>query len=307
MTKLTPDEMDAIRTKAQEQTAHLYFMCALYAAIPLIFMANMLGVNCSCLGRKTLILINLSTSSVRYLLYILQCIFEDWPDWLFYVGSFIENFSGSNGIFYLALYCFIADLTPPSERSWRIAFVHNLNSIATLCVTYACGYVIKYYSYFYLFLASWCLVVFALFYTLLFIPEPLVELKGKSMWSRLRDCSIKKSSNCLTVYFNTKPDLSAANSNNETQHLLADETNNNEFKKQTFVLLLVVFTNFIFVFGTQGISSIFTLYIMNAPYCFDSIQISEYSIFTTLVSLVNFSYQVRNILVNKFPKSNLIN
>ncbi len=34
---LTPDQLNEIRNKAQSQTAHLYFVSALYAAIPVIF------------------------------------------------------------------------------------------------------------------------------------------------------------------------------------------------------------------------------------------------------------------------------
>ncbi len=237
-------------------------------------MTNILGVNCSNLGRKTLLVINLLTLTVRYFIYLLQSFFVDWPDWVFYVGSFIESLSGSSGIFYLALYCYISDLTPPSERSYRITFINNLNSIASLCVTGLCGYFIKYYGYFYLFLTSWLLIIIALIYTIFFIPEPLVELKDVGFWSRLKSCSIRKSANCLKVYFNDDEEYSP-------NSLL------NNQKKQTCVLLLVVFVNFIYVFGTQGIASIFTLYIMNAPYCFDSIEISQFSIFTTVVSLVN--------------------
>ena len=59
-----------------------------------------------------------------------------------------------------------------------------------------------------------------------------------------------------------------------------------------------MFANFVYNFGTIGIGSIFTLYIMNAPFCFDSIAISTYSIFATLVSLV------MSLLVSKFLKIN---
>lgn len=287
---LTPYEMNRIRNEAQMQTANLYFYCALYAAIPIIFMTNILGVNCSCLGRKTLILINQFTLILRYLLYLLQCVFEDWPDWLFYAGSFIESLSGSQGIFYLALYCFITDLTPAKERSYRITFINNLNAAASLCMTGICGYVIKYYGYFYLFLTSWLLVIIAFIYTLTFIPEPLAELHDKTFWDRLWSCSLMKSSNCIKVYFNK--------SNEDQETSLLNKSSVNLPTKQTAALLLVVFTNLLYVFGTQGISSIFTLYVMNAPYCFDSIEISQFSIFTTVVSLVMCLFVSKFIRIN---------
>jgi hypothetical protein len=52
-------------------------------------------------------------------------------------------------------------------------------------------------------------------------------------------------------------------------------------KKKTFVLLLIVFANLVYVFATYGVGSIFTLFIMNAPFCYDSVLISKFSVFAT--------------------------
>ena len=69
-------------------------------------------------------------------------------------------------------------------------------------------------------------------------------------------------------------------------------------RKQTFVLLLIVFANFVFVFGTVGIGSIFTLFIMNAPFCFDPIEISNFSVFSTIISLLV------SLFISKFVRVN---
>ena len=53
------------------------------------------------------------------------------------------------------------------------------------------------YGYFYLFLASLCLALLALIYTLFFVPETLTDLKHKNLLQRLRDCSIRKCFNCF--------------------------------------------------------------------------------------------------------------
>lgn len=196
----TPDEMDRIRTQAQMDTAHLYFVSALFTGIPVIIMTNILGVNCSTLGRKTLMLIYLATMTLKFLLILLQCVYVDWPDWLFYVGAFAEGISGSTGVFYLSLYCFIADFTSPGSRSYRITLLNSLNSMANLSVTFLCGYVIKWYGYFYLFLVSLVLMATSLVYTIFLIPEPLVELRDKSILERLKLCSLKRTVDCLTVY-----------------------------------------------------------------------------------------------------------
>lgn len=191
--------MDRIRTQAQSETAHLYFMSALFSGIPVIIMTNLLGVNCSALGRKTLMLIYLAAMTIKFLLILLQCVYIDWPDWVFYLGAFIEGISGSTGVFYLSLYCYIADFTSPGSRSYRITFLNSLNSVANLCVTFAAGFVIKWYGYFYLFLVSVVLIATSLVYTIFLIPEPLVEIRDKSILDRLKLCSLNRIAKCLTV------------------------------------------------------------------------------------------------------------
>lgn len=103
------------------------------------------------------------------------------------------------------------------------------------------------------------------------------------------------------MYFNDiEPGPKA--SNYEREDLLPKQDKNEASAtiptKQTGVLLVVVFTNFVYVFGTQGIQAIFTLFIMNAPYCFDSVDISTFSIFTTVVSLFGCLFVSKFIQVN---------
>ncbi len=312
---LPPDVLNRIQIEAQEQSANLYFEMALYSSIPVILMTNLLGVNCSNLGRKCLMLLFLFTLSLRYLLFLLQCLYPKWPDWIFHLGAVLEGMSGGSGIFYLALFSCITDLTSPKTRSFRISLLVNISSAASLCVLYICGYVIKYYGYFYLFLASLCLALLALIYTLFFVPETLTDLKHKNLLQRLRDCSIRKCFNCFKVYFNNDNTDKSSNYNNkdtvslptpadneqdeeETFLLLSKRNKKLSTKKQTWVLLSIVLANFLFSFGVCGIGSIFNLFIMNKPFCFDSIEISKYQIFSGIVSLI-FS-----LIVSKFLKIN---
>lgn len=300
---LSPEIMNRIQTEAQEQTANLYFEMALYSSIPVIIMTNLLGVNCSNLGRKCLMLIYLSMLSLRYLLFLLQCIYPAWPDYLFLVGAILEGMSGGSGVLYLAFFSYISDLTSARSRSFRISLLGNINTAASLCTLYACGIVIKYYGYFHLFLTSVCLILFALLYTIFLVPETLVEIKHKNIFQRIRSCSVRKCFNCFKVYFNEKEHKDALiqpatgdDDDNETFLLLSRKRQT--LQKQTWVLLTIVLANFIYVFGANGIGSIFTLFIMNSPFCFDSIEISKYSVFSTFVQLV-FS-----MIISKFLRIN---
>lgn len=301
---LPPDVMNRIQTQAQVDTANLYYEMALYSSIPVILMTNLLGVNCSNLGRKFLMVIYLFMLSIRYLLFVLQCLFPFLPDYLFYIGALLEGISGGSGILYLAFFSCISDLTSAKSRSYRISLLVNINSAASLCTLYVCGIVIKYYGYFYLFLTSLCLILFALLYTIFLVPETLVELKHKSILSRIRSCSIRKCFNCVKVYFNEKTCdkdalvTPASKEEDDSETFLLLSKSRRSYKKQTWVLLTIVLANFIYNFGTNGIGSIFTLFIMNSPFCFDSIEISKYQVFSTLVSLT-FS-----LIVSKFIRVN---
>lgn len=193
--------MNRIRTEAQSETAHLYFIASFFSGLPVILMTILLGVNCSMLGRKTLLLFYLSSMSIKFALLLAQSIWTEAPDWLYYVGEFTRGMSGSYGIFYLSMYCYISDSTSTRSRSFRITFLNLLNSMANLFVMFIAGYVIKWSGYVYLFLAATILMFSALVYAIVLIPEPLVQLKNVSLIERLKSCSIKRTLNCFTVHF----------------------------------------------------------------------------------------------------------
>lgn len=128
----------------------------------------------------------------------------------------------------------------------------------------------------------------ALVYTIFVIYEPLVELRDKSFLSRLRMCSFKRILNPFKVYFRDTDTADYDDDDDQSRLILNNEglDKRRKRKKQTFVLLLIVFANLVYVFAASGVGSIFTLFIMNAPYCFDSVLISKFSVFATVVSLI---------------------
>ncbi len=244
--------MNKIQVQAQEETAQLYYEMALYSSIPVIIMTNLLGTNCSNLGRKFLMILFLSMLTIRYLIFLLQCLYPWLPDYLFYIGSCLEGMSGGSGILYLAFFSYISDSTSPKSRSFRISLLVNINSAASLCTLYTCGIVIKLYGYFYLFLTSLCLTLLALLYAIFLVPESLSELKNKRICQRIRSCSFRKCLNCFKVYFNPKPPrdkdslvLPASQDANDDETFLLLSRNRNLPKKQTPVLLTIVLANFV--------------------------------------------------------------
>ena len=88
----------------------------------------------------------------------------------------------------------------------------------------------------------------------------------------------------------------------DRQPLIADSSQN-ELKecgsvRQRLVINLVIFANLIYCLAGGGIGSIFTLYIMNTPFCWDSVHISYFSVYSTLVHFISSLIVTRFIKVN---------
>ena len=92
---------DDAANKAQEMTSSLNFTCSLFSSISLVLMTMLFSINCSRLGRKTLIVNYVFMNTLRYSLIFCQCLFPDWPDWVFYVSSFLDGLSSSMVTFHM--------------------------------------------------------------------------------------------------------------------------------------------------------------------------------------------------------------
>ena len=182
------------------------------------------------------------------------------------------------------VYAYIADTVPIKDRSFRISFFLIIGSIANLVVTFACGYVIKYYGFIYVFATSMALSIAALLYTIFVIPESLTELRHKSLCQRIRSCSFFSYLRCFRVFFNFS-ELATTVQNNETQPLLPT-VQENVAKKPTCILMMIVCASAILCLVQNGATSVFGLFLMDYPLCFDSLGRSHYALFSTAVSVV---------------------
>ena len=182
----------------------------------------------------------------------------------------------------------MADTVSLEDRSFRITLINIIGSVSTLTVTLPAGYLIQYYGYMYVFLASVVLSASALLYGICAVPESLAQLRNKSVWERLSSCSVRNVINCVTVFFTDYqiPQATAAGCD-ESDALLTQPAVT--VKKQSFVLLLIVAANVLFSFVINGasiVSSIFQLFVMNYPFCFDSVGLSSFTTFATIASIV---------------------
>lgn len=306
-------DFDVLRLKAQEQTANLLFISSL-CLLPCILTTNILGVNCSKLGRKFLLVFSLVIMNLRYAGFLMLVIYPSLPDYVFYICSFMEGLAGGNGLYYFVLHCYITDLTTNKHRSYRLTLVNYMSSISSLFISFACGYVIKYFGFFYLFLASLVLNSIALVYTCVFVPESLQRLKNRSIFQRIQSCSISRIKNSFYVLTRKTHPVVPRKPRDETENIETDRllgiennfvepeittVNENKIKhRQRSVIVLVIVANLIYCGACTGIGSIFTLYLMNVPFCWDSVYISSYAVFSTVTQVVSVLFVSKLIQIN---------
>lgn len=301
---IAPSDLDYLRVKAQQKTANLLFICSLCGGIPCIIATNILGANCNKLGRKFLILLTSICTTFRVFVYFILSVYPSLPDYLFYICSLLDGLVGSGGTYSLALYCYITDITSDNDRSYRLTFINYIGSLANLLISLACGYIIKYFGFIYLFLSSFLLYLFACFYIIFFIPETLAELKTKTFLQRIKSCSLKHIKNSFLVFLRKNHPIrkneAKRRSDEASRPLLSDNDANKKSDdiRQRLVMILVVTANLIYNGGAGGIGAIFTLYLLNTPFCWDSIHLSVYSVYATIVG---FSTA---LIVSKFIKIN---
>ena len=211
----------------------------------------------------------------------------------------------SNCIYYkTAVYLYITDMVSYENRSFRITFFVIIESVATLSATLVCGYVIKYVvnGFLYLFVASAILSAISLLYCVLVLTESLGELDGKTIWQRLKTCSPRHCLKIVTIYFtplelnNLDDEGQETIAKGDQESLLPKKTSTR--KKNTFALFTMIGANSIVCFVQSGTKSIFTLFLMDYPLCFDSIARSNYSIFSQAVSIVLSSLVSKLLRIN---------
>jgi hypothetical protein len=294
------DIIDLFRQQAQEQSANILFYCGLFGGLPAIFSTNWLGVNCRKLGRKTLLVFSLFSMVVRNLMFLMQAIYPLLPDYLFFINSFIDGLCGGNQLYFLVLYCYIADVTPYKTRSYRLTLINYMSSIMFIFVSYGTGYVIKFFGFVWVFGVSLGFHLIALLYAIIFVPEPLGSLRTMTLRTRIRSCSTKRILNSFKVFTRTiHPVQTTQHTDGPESFLDSNEVRITTKRRQRAILILLVSANVVYIFGSAGIASIFTLFLMNAPLCWDSIYISVFNVYSTVTSLVCSLIVSRYLRVNE--------
>ncbi|BFZ07209.1 hypothetical protein BsWGS_10248 [Bradybaena similaris] len=236
----------------QAQASELLSYCTLAQTIPAFIACLLLGSYTDYIGRRRLLLVPVFTNFVKAALVC--CIVRFNLDLGYiYLAYGIDGISGSLYFTLLALYSYTADTSSSKkERTFWIYAVSCTTSTMSAVANVVLGQLIKSYGFFEagLFISGMAFVGFTV--PLIFLPETLYQrrsIKGVSPLTHLRK---------IFGFFFLDGSIR---------------------RRATFCMCLLMFA-----FGVANdlnLVSIDTMYQMHAPFCWDSVQIGDYSAIRT--------------------------
>uniref|UniRef100_A0A0B7A3W8 Major facilitator superfamily (MFS) profile domain-containing protein n=1 Tax=Arion vulgaris TaxID=1028688 RepID=A0A0B7A3W8_9EUPU len=246
------NSMIKIANEFQAEASEQLMYYSLVLTIPAFFTCLLAGSYTDYIGRRLLILIPTFTYFLRTA--IICCVIKFHLDLRFiYLAYGIDGLVGSWYLLLLALFSFTADISfSKKDRTFWIYFVACSLSIMAAVINIAVGYLIKIYGFFEatLFLCSMMFVAFIV--PLIFLPETLQHRRSIVGVSPLIHAR-----KIIGFYFFDGPVRQRA----------------------TFCVCLTLFV--IGVANDLNVGSLDALYQMHQPFCWDSVQIGDYSAIRT--------------------------
>ncbi|ESO86137.1 hypothetical protein LOTGIDRAFT_129713 [Lottia gigantea] len=242
--------------KIEKETTTMILYLNIATAFPAIIPTVFLGGLSDRHGRKVVLLIAISGSLLRAIVYIIVINFRLNIHFLF-IGNALEGLSGSFGTCLMAMFSLIADITEPGpKRAVRITALEAMLAIASASGLLIAGYWVGMRGYFEPMTFATCLLGLAFIFTSLCIPETL-RVENKTPFS------LKIFKNCVQLY--TK-----------------DTANHRRWK---LIICLISF----FLVISIGLSrvSLTTLYLLDAPFCWPQTKINLYYSSTVLVNWIS--------------------
>ena len=184
------------------------------------------------LGSAVLIVVSFCDLDVRYL----------------FIGECISGIGGGWETILVASFAYIADITTPKERGFRIVILELSFYLSAGCVSILTGYMIRYIGFHWIFVIVSGGKFVGLMYVIFFIPETVKPLQIVRIWS------LGHFKHSFRIFKNNGADPS---------------------KNRRFACLFVAFFFSSLVSLTMGID---TLFEMNTPLCWNSVRIGRFKI-----------------------------
>ncbi|XP_046556691.1 solute carrier family 46 member 3-like isoform X1 [Haliotis rubra] len=240
----TSSTTDDPLVKVQQETSNFLLLLAVVNNVPAIFVNVILGSTSDYLGRKMLFFIPSVGFFLRYVFCVVIMALEmDYK--YFYIAYVLDGFGGSFGAFLVASFAYTADIT--SNGRGRILATSALEvcvALAACAGMLITGFFIPLVGYLNLNIIMTC-TVFLAAVIILFLPETM-DSRTKQPWSPITH--FKK---VFGFYFFKKGTKTGA------------------YRIMLLIFLFAVFS----VVGRVGIE---TLYALNRPFCWNSVQVGYF-------------------------------
>ena len=124
-------------------------------------------------GRKTLLFLSVLGQLLASVSYGINYWFLTQISWHFLYLELINDICGTYVSYYIAEYSFITDITEPSQRTFRLAFIDGMDYVSTSIGTKISAPLFISVGYFGVFGVSASVCVLALLYLMVFVKESL--------------------------------------------------------------------------------------------------------------------------------------
>ncbi|XP_013404790.1 solute carrier family 46 member 3 isoform X2 [Lingula anatina] len=246
--KSSPDYILQQQVQAESSNWSMYF--SICSTITSVFVTIFYGAHSDKGGRRLSLLLPTVGGLIKLGGYVIAIYFK-WPLWALLPMSFIEGLFGQYATALMAAFAYLADVCTSKNKAIRILIAEAALGIAAAISNVSVGILIKAFPTFVepaAMLAG--IMLLALLYTIAFLPE----LGEKDPSAKLIDCS-----NALKV---GKLFLHGA-----------DDKDTGRVWKLRLLLLVFLFC----AIPVISAGSLDILYVMNSPFCWDSVRIGYYN------------------------------
>lgn len=253
----TSDPHYKLQVSVQEKASNWNMYYNLATGIPTLFASILLGSSSDRFGRKFLFYLPCFGAIIRTAVCTAG-IYFDLNLYYLLIGFFVEGLTGFMATMLLVTFAYVADITPPKgkQRSFGIAMIELINGTAMTIVSFATGYFIEDTGYFYPMLTSGVMLALNIV-IIIFIPESFPEDKRE-----LRESTFDKIKAIFNLFFGE----------------------NNKGRRWMYNTLMLVFL--LTVFSSFGRQSVEPLYLLDAPFCWSSEKLGNFSSLKNLLQQI---------------------
>ncbi|XP_017123415.1 uncharacterized protein LOC108143479 [Drosophila elegans] len=169
-------EINAIETELQPYVANLFLTRTLLESIVPAFCGLFIGSWSDHYGRKPLLIVSMIGFSASFLMMAAICELSSYyvvNPWWYIMAAVPHSLLGGNCVFSVAAFCFISDITDCKSRPYRMIFMESLFFIGLTSGSLLSSFVYAAVGAAATIGLSGCIVTFATFFIIFFVPESL--------------------------------------------------------------------------------------------------------------------------------------